>query len=153
MTENPLKENRMEWFNIFGMVFMAFIMVPNIIYAMRCKDGFQNNCSKTTEMVEQIGRYGCFATMIFNIPGTWFGFWSDEAFAMYMVVNALLVALYCLIWVICWKKNSMFRALALSILPSAVFLFSGIMSRSILLTVAALLFAPAHIYISCRNAV
>lgn len=143
----------MEWINISGMVFMAFIMIPNIIYAMKCKDGFQNNCSKTIEMVEQIGRYGCFATMIFNIPGTWFGFWSEEAFAAYLIVNAQLVALYCLIWVICRKKNSVFRALALSILPSAVFLFSGIMSQSILLTIAACLFTPAHSYISCRNAV
>jgi hypothetical protein len=71
---------------------------------------------------------------------------------MYMIVNALLVGLYCGIWILCWKKNSVFRALALSILPSGVFLFSGIMSRSILLTVAAVLFAPAHIYISYRNA-
>lgn len=142
----------MEWFNIFGLVFMVFIMVPNIIYAMKCKDGFQNSCSKTVETLEQIGRYGCFATMIFNIPGTWFGWWSDEAFAMYLIVNALLVGFYCGIWIICWKKNSIFRALALSILPSGVFLFSGIMSRSILLTVAAALFAPAHIYISYRNA-
>ncbi len=142
----------MEWFNMFGLVFMAFIMVPNILYAMKCKDGFQNNCSKAVETVEQIGRYGCFGTMIFNIPGTWFGWWSDEAFGIYLVVNALLVGLYCLIWAICWKKNSVFRALALSILPSAVFLFSGIMSRSILLIIAALLFAPTHIYISYRNA-
>lgn len=141
----------MEWFNMFGLVFMVFIMVPNIIYAMKCKEGFQNNCSKAVEAVEQIGRYGCFGTMIFNIPGTWLGWWSDEAFGVYLMANILLVGLYCLFWGICWKKNSLFRALTLSILPSMVFLFSGIMTRSILLILAALLFAPAHIYISCRN--
>ena len=136
---------------MFGLVFMVFIMVPNIIYAMKCKDGFQNNCSKAVETVEQIGRYGCFGTMIFNIPGTWLGWWSDEAFGVYLMANILLVGLYCGIWILCWKKNSLFRALTLSILPSMVFLLSGIMTRSILLTLAALLFAPAHIYISCRN--
>ena len=141
----------MEWFNMFGLVFMVFIMVPNIIYAMKCKEGFQNNCSKAVETVEQIGRYGCFGTMIFNIPGTWLGWWSDEAFGVYLMANILLVGLYCGIWILCWKKNSLFRALTLSILPSMVFLFSGIMTRSILLILAALLFAPAHIYISCRN--
>lgn len=141
----------MEWFNMFGLVFMVFIMVPNIIYAMKCKEGFQNNCSKAVEAVEQIGRYGCFGTMIFNIPGTWLGWWSDEAFGVYLMANTLLVGLYCGIWILCWKKNSLFRALTLSILPSMVFLFSGIMTRSILLILAALLFAPAHIYISCRN--
>jgi hypothetical protein len=142
----------MEWFNIFGLVFMAFIMVPNIIFTMKCQDGFTNNCGKAVETVEQIGRYGCFGTMIFNIPGTWFGWWSDEAFGVYLAANALLVALYCGIWIIGWKKTSVFRTLALSILPSVVFLFSGIMSRSVLLILSALLFAPAHIYISYRNA-
>ena len=52
----------------------------------------------------------------------------------------------------CWKKNGVFKASALAIFPSVVFLFSGIMSRSILLTVAALLLAPAHIRISYQNA-
>ena len=35
--------------------------------------------------------------------------------------------------------------------PERVF-FSGIMSRSVLLVVASLLFAPAHILISYKNA-
>ena len=61
----------MEWFNPFGLVFMLAIMIPNIIYAARHPEGFVNkwNC-KAAELIEQIGRYGCFALMIFNIPGT-----------------------------------------------------------------------------------
>lgn len=46
----------------------------------------------------------------------------------------------------------MLRALALSIIPSVIFLFSGIMSRSILLFLASVPFAPAHILISCKSA-
>ena len=103
------------------------------------------------ETVEQIGRFGCFGFMIINIPGTWFGWWSDEAFAVYLVVDAVLVTLYCVIWAVWFRKSSVFRALALSIIPSVLFLFSGIMSRSILLTIAAVLFAPSHILISYQN--
>ena len=143
----------MEWLNIFGLVFMTVIMIPNIAFAVLCRDDFENSYkNKAVETMEQVGRYGCFAFMIFHIPGTWFGWWSDEAFAVYLTVNALLVVLYCVFWIICWKKNSIFRALALSIIPSVVFLFSGIMSRSILLILAALLFAPSHILISYQNA-
>ncbi len=143
----------MEWLNVFGLGFMVFIMIPNIIFAMKCKDGFENKWNnKLVETIEQIGRFGCFGFMIINIPGTWFGWWSDEAFAIYLIVDTVLVALYCAIWAICFKKNSMFRALALSIIPSIVFLFSGIMSTSMLLVVAALLFAPSHIAISYKNA-
>ena len=132
---------------------MAVILIPNILFAVKCKDGFENKWkNRTVETVEQIGRFGCFGFMIFNIPGTWFGWWSDEAFAVWLVVDALLVGLYCLVWIVCFRKSSVFRALALSILPSVLFLFSGIMTRSVLLTISALLFAPAHIAISWQNA-
>lgn len=143
----------MEWLNVFGLVMVAVIMIPNILFAMKCKDGFVNKWNnKSVETVEQIGRFGCFGFMIINIPGTWFGWWSDEAFAVYLVVDAVLVTLYCVIWAVCFRKSSVFRALTLSIIPSVLFLFSGIMSRSILLTIAAVLFAPSHILISYQNA-
>ena len=143
----------MEWLNVFGLVMVAVIMIPNMLFAMKCKDGFVNKWNnKFVETVEQIGRVGCFGFMIINIPGTWFGWWSDEAFAVYLVVDAVLVTLYCVIWAVCFRKSSVFRALALSIIPSVLFLFSGIMSRSILLTIAALLFAPSHIMLSYQNA-
>ena len=90
--------------------------------------------------------------MLFNIPGTWCGWAANESFALYLILDALLGALNGILWIVCWKKKGIFKALALSIIPSLVFLFSGIMSRSILLTVAALLYAPAHILISYQNA-
>ncbi len=143
----------MEWFNIFGLIFITVIMIPNIIFAVKCKDGFENRyINKKVEFIEQIGRFGCFGFMIFNIPATCLGFWSDEAFAVYIVVDSLLVALYSLIWGICWHKTSVFRALSLSVIPSIIFLFSGIISRSVCLIISALLFAPAHIFISYKNA-
>jgi len=143
----------MEWFNVFGLVFITVIMIPNIIFAVKCKDGFCHKWNnKWVELVEQIGRFSTIAFMIINIPKTCFGFISDEAFAVYLIVNAVLVVLYCVIWAFCFWKNDMFRALSLSIIPSAIFLFSGIMSRSVLLIVASLLFAPSHIFISVKNA-
>lgn len=143
----------MEYFNIFGLIFVAVIMIPNILFAMKWKDGFQNKWNnKSVEMIEQIGRFGCLGFMILNIPGTWFGWWSDEAFAIYLLVDTVLAILYCTVWVIFFQKNRMFRAMALSIIPSILFLFSGIMSRSILLILSAVLFAPSHIMISYKNA-
>ena len=143
----------MGWFNVFGLIFIVVIMIPNIVFAIKRKDGFDNKWdNKFVEFIEQAGRFGCFGFMIFNIPGTWFGWWSDEAFALYLIIDGILVMLYCAIWIICFKKNSVFRALALSVIPSVLFLFSGIISRSVLLTVASVLFAPSHIAISYRNA-
>ena len=145
-------EIMMEWINIFGAVFIVIIMVPNIIYALKCRESFENKWNnKGVEIVEQIGRFGCFGFMVINIPGTWFGWWSDEAFAIYLIANSVLIILYCAIWIICFRKNTIFKAMALSIIPSIIFIFSGIMIRSVLLIVASLLFAPAHILISYKN--
>ena len=143
----------MEWINPFGLVFMAVILISNIVFALKCKDGFANKWeNKTVQIIEQVGRFGCFGFMIVNIPGTCFGWWSDEAFALYLIADTLLVLLYCLIWIVCFQKNSLFRALALSIIPSILFLFSGMMSRSVLLILSAALFALSHIAISYKNA-
>ena len=32
----------MEWINIFGLIFMAVIMLPNIIFAASGRGGFEN---------------------------------------------------------------------------------------------------------------
>ena len=143
----------MNWINFYGLAFMLVIMIPNIIFAIRNKDGFRNLWkNKLIEALEQIGRIGCFGFMVLMIPGCGFGFSSDESFALYLIVNVVLLVAYCLIWIIFFKKNSIFRALALSIIPSVIFLTSGIFSRYIPLIVAAVIFTPCHITISYKNA-
>ena len=48
----------MEWFNVFGLVFIVVIMIPNIVFAVRYKDGFENRWNNTViEIIEQIGRF------------------------------------------------------------------------------------------------
>lgn len=32
----------MSWFNIWVFIFVAAIMVPNIVFAVKCKEGFVN---------------------------------------------------------------------------------------------------------------
>lgn len=144
----------MGWFNYYGLAIICLMMAPNALYAAKCKDRFQNLWqNRLVETLEQIGRFGCFGLMIVNIPGTWLGFWFDGALAVYIATNAALLAAYLAIWAVCFYKNNVFRALALSILPSVSFLFSGVMLRSVPLIAAAAIFAPCHIIISYQNAV
>ena len=141
-----------EYINIYGSIIIMTIMIPNIIYALKCKEGFQNKWNhKVILTMEQIGRFGCIGFMMFNIPGTYFGWIFEEAYILYFIVNGLLLFLYCLIWIIYFKKESLFKSLSLSIIPSVLFLFDGIVTQSILLILAALLFAPSHILISYKN--
>ena len=148
----------MTFFNFYVLIFMIAIMIPNIIYAIKHKENFENiskwkndKFKNATEILEQIGRYGCFTFMIFNFPGTYFGWIFQKAFLIYLSVNIILIFIYCLIWIICFNSNTIFKSLSLSIIPSIIFLFSGILLQSVLLILSAIIFAPTHILISYKN--
>ena len=142
-------------FNPWGFLFISIIMIPNIIFAIKNKETFENSIQKKwfkiLEIFEQIGRYGCFFCMMFNISGTYFGFSSNFSFRIYLIINGILIFFYCLIWITHFRKNNLFRGISLSVIPSIIFLFSGIISQSILLIIFAIIFAPCHIAISVEN--
>ncbi len=89
--------------------------------------------------------------MIFNIPYTYFNFWFDYALIVYLSVNSGLCLSYFIFWVICWNRNDKLKALTLSVIPSCVFLFSGIVLAYIPLIAFSVIFAICHIFISCKN--
>lgn len=129
-------------------------MIPNAVCAVKNKAAFADIWeNRTVHLLEQIGRFGCFGLMIINIPFTWLGFWFENALNVYIGVNAVLLLAYCVIWIVCFRAKTVFKALALSVIPSVIFLFSGVMLLSFPLIVMALIFAPCHIAISYKNAV
>lgn len=45
----------MKWFNFYGLMFIAVIMIPNIIFAMKHKDGFVNKYKKPLKRSNRSG--------------------------------------------------------------------------------------------------
>ena len=44
------------WFNGYGLLFLLLLLIPNIVYAVKCKDAV-NICTDTWALImEQIGR-------------------------------------------------------------------------------------------------
>lgn len=129
-------------------------MIPNIIYAVKNKGNVADTYNnKLATVAEQVGRYGCFAFMIFNIPYLYFNFWFDYAIIVYLAVNGGLCLAYLIFWIICRNKSGKLRALALSVIPSCIFIFSGVMLLNIPLICFAVIFAVSHILISYKNTV
>lgn len=144
----------MGWFNYYGLAVMAVVMIPNIIYAVKNKGNVADTYNnKLATVAEQVGRYGCFAFMIFNIPYLYFNFWFDYAIIVYLAVNGGMCLAYLIFWIICRNKSGKLRALALSVIPSCIFIFSGVMLLNIPLICFAVIFAVSHILISYKNAV
>lgn len=57
-------------------LFVAGIMLPNVVFMINHKDGFENKYqNKFVETLEQIGRVGCIVFMSVSSAGD-FGFWK-----------------------------------------------------------------------------
>ena len=144
----------MKWFNYYGLIIMAVIMVPNIIFAVKNKNNFREHFNNPIiETVEQIGRYGCFIFMMFNVPCLSLGFFCSYAHLVYLSVNAILCFAYLLFWFVYRKKQCLPKSILLSVTPSIIFLFSGIVTLHIPLILFAIIFGTSHIYISYINAI
>lgn len=144
----------MEWFNLTGLIFVVVLLMPNMIYAVTNKDGFAGEFhNKLVETGEQIGRFGCFILMFIQLPSVTLGYIYDSAQTLYLIFGVALLVLYCGGWIVFRKGNCMAKALTLSILPSVLFLESGILTLNIPLIVLSVVFAICHITISCKNTV
>lgn len=142
----------MSWFNYYGLIAVAIILLPNIISAVVDKSTFENKYnSKAMLILEQIGRYGCMMFMIFNIPYTYFNFWFTHALIVYLIINGVLLVLYILGWIIFRKGRNTVKMLWLSIIPTTLFLFSGVMLLSVPLIILAVIFGIGHITVSYMN--
>ena len=133
------------WINLFGAGIVVLIMIPNIIYAARQKqDETQIEVPHGLSACEQVGRYGCIILMWLPLLVWKFGFGSVEEFLIYLIGNGALLLCYYLSWMLYSRKKTLSVAMALAIIPTAIFLLSGILLQHWLLVAFAILFGFAH---------
>ena len=133
------------WINLFGAGIIVLIMIPNIIYAAGQKqDETQIEVPRGLSACEQVGRYGCIILMWLPLLVWKFGFGSVEEFLIYLIGNGALLLCYYLSWMLYSRKKTISVAMALAIIPTAVFLLSGILLHHWLLVAFAILFGACH---------
>ena len=141
------------WINVFGAVIVVLMLIPNIVYALKNK-GEKNLCAnRFMNVVEQIGRYACIVLMWMPLLVWKFGFASVLDMMLYMACNGLLLAAYWIAFAFYMKRRTVRLALVLAVLPSCIFLLSGILLQHWLLVAFAILFAIGHIYVTYKNAI
>lgn len=137
------------WINLFGAIIVALIMIPNIIYALKNKyENMETAIPKFIVIIEQIGRYGCIVLMWLPLLVWNFGFKSTTEFLIFLIVNAVLIVLYYLFWITYSKNKTLGKGLCLAIIPTLIFLISGLLLRHWLLVLFACVFGIAHIWIT-----
>lgn len=136
------------WINIFGLIFVVLLLIPNIIYAMKFRNQTNKCPNKAMNILEQIGRYASMFFMVFNIGIAESGFSSVGAFLLYGIGNALLTLLYWVVWMLYFYRQDSKKALTLAVLPACIFVLSGITSGHVLLVISGVIFAVGHIYVT-----
>lgn len=146
------EEMEFGWINIFGAVIVILMLIPNIVYAITNK-GEKNLCeNQLMNFFEQIGRYACIVLMWLPFFVWKFGFASVLEMMIYMVGNGLLLMAYWITFAIYMRRKNTGLAITLAIIPSCIFLLSGILLRHWLLVGFAVIFAVGHFYVSKKNA-
>ena len=140
-----------DWLNVFGLILVILLLIPNIVYAIKVKDQKNLCTNKFMNILEQIGRYACMFLMVFNIGIAEFGFGSVAAFLIYGIGNVLLLLSYWIIWMLYFHKQSFGKQIVLAILPTCLFLLSGITMRHYLLILFGLVFGVGHVYVTYKN--
>lgn len=139
------------WLNLSGTVIVALMLLPNIIYSVKFRD-MKNQCqNKVMNLMEQIGRYVSIFLMIFNIGIAEFGFSTIGAFLVYVFGNLILVTAYLVTWIFYFKKQTLRRQMILAVIPTCIFLVSGITLMHVFLIISAVIFGIGHIYVTYQG--
>ena len=70
-----------------------------------------------------------------------------------MFGNALLMIAYWVIWMLYFYKQTYWEQMSLAIIPTCLFLLSGITMKYYLLVIFGVVFGIGHIYVTSRNRV
>ncbi len=133
------------WINLFGAVIVVLIMIPNVIYAAKQEPGgVKTEVPGYLTVCEQAGRYGCIVLMWLPLLVWKFGFKSVEEMLVYLIGNGILLLFYWYFWIRYSRKMTLSNAMALAVLPTMIFLLSGVLLRHWLLVASAVLFGAAH---------
>lgn len=142
--------NGWNWMNLFGLMIVVVMLLPNILYAIKFRNA-KNRCNnKAMNILEQVGRYGSMLFMVVNVFGE-YGFSSVGTFLVYLFGNGALLLGYWIVWVFFFFKQEPWMSLALAILPTLIFFISGLTLHYVLLILCAVLFGVAHIYVTWKN--
>lgn len=141
----------MDCVNLYGLTIMAIIMIPNVIFAIKVNNFENKYNNKLVEVIEQIGRVGSMILMIVNVQFWEYGYWFINGKIVYMVVTGVLACIYCIIWASFFRKTTFMKSIWLAIIPTLIFLVSGIVELKVLLIITAIFFGASHIIITYNN--
>lgn len=136
-------------FNLWMTGIVVLLLIPNLIYALRHRDGGISGPNRAINLLEQIGRFGCMIFMVvpLGVRGGEFGFYSWEELIIWAAGITLLLLAYYVCWAFYAWRPGRRLAVALAVIPCGIFLLSAILLRHWVLAVFTGFFTGTHLYI------
>lgn len=140
------------WINFVNLGIIVIILAANIVYGAmygqqenKCKSGLANSA-------EQIGRYACMALMILPLGIEEFGFSSVGLMLFWLIGCGVLLLAYIACWVFYLINLDRKFTMPLAILPGIIFIICAVTLKHWALLAFAIIFTPAHVYVTvCNN--
>ncbi len=141
-------------------IVMIAIFIPNLFSAFfPMVESIKLKQNKMLEIFEQVGRYGSMFLMCVIIEPFGFSFRSSILFLLWLFIMISCILLYWLCWFIYFKQGRHMIDLfcpriipvPMAVLPSFVFVSTGLLTLNPLLSSTAIIFAYSHIKISLES--
>ena len=136
---------------IYGLIAVIVLLVPSFASLSGGKKGSYQYPKTHLALFTRIGSFCSIFFMIFGINGTFLGPWFPFAAELYLILNAILLFAYIVSWFVTAEQDTLFRAVALSLIPSLLYFVSGLLVLSLPLLVSSILYAAGYIPLCIRN--
>ena len=131
------------WINAVNAVFVLLLIAVSVIGQKKSGLAPMQSNHTILNILEQVGRYACMALMILPLlPGLEFGFSSETAMILWLILPPLLLVCYAILWT--QTKRGAGVLYGLAIVPAVLFFCCGLLLHHWPLVGAAVLFGVCH---------
>ncbi len=126
------------------------ILLPNILLGKHARRD-HSGVPRAVLLLENIGRYGCMLLMVLPLFVGEFGYGSVAAMVISLGLNLLLLILYWVFWLQYLRRKGQLEAVLLAVLPTSMFLCTGVALGHWALVGMAAVFGACHVCTVCRS--
>ncbi|MEE1318595.1 MAG: hypothetical protein UHD05_03720 [Ruminococcus sp.] len=136
--------------NIHGLLFAVILAVPNIVFARTHTYNIKAIDNRAMLYIERVGKYVSLILMAVNIGVLELGFTSALMESFWLVSTSVMTAIYVVLWIIFFKKESKVIAYLLTLLTAVIVILSGLLQVKTLLLTAGIVYLIGELYVTAK---
>ncbi len=136
--------------NIHGLLFAVILAVPHIVFARTHTYNIKAIDNRAMLYIERVGKYVSLILMAVNIGVLELGFTSALMESFWLVSTSVMTAIYVVLWIIFFKKESKVIAYLLTLLTAVIVILSGLLQVKTLLLTAGIVYLIGELYVTAK---